>query len=176
MTQVKKLNLISFSALSVIAILFAVVPVYALPGQNISTVIKWVKSKPQLAKIKYNSEAHGYDSTKKNLYFYVDVTSQYGKVIKEGITVSNNSSIKFTQKTPKAVKLIQDVYNSTIANDFRTSKDVIKVGRDQFVRGKKFGYITAEVQGGSAWQITSLSTLQEEIKNAKYCQTHQCDV
>ncbi|HEY9694708.1 MAG TPA: hypothetical protein V6D15_21115 [Oculatellaceae cyanobacterium] len=176
MTQVKKLNLISFSAVSVIAMIFAVVPVYALPGQSINTVIKWAKTKPQLPTLKYNSDAHGYDGTKKNLYFYADVPSQNGKVIKEGITVSNDSSIRFTQKNAKAVKLIQNVYNSTIANDFRTSKNVIKVGRDQFLRGQKFGYITAEVQGGSAWQITSLSTLQEEINNARYCQTHQCDV
>jgi hypothetical protein len=176
MTPVKKLNLIPFSAISAIAIIFAVVPVYALPGQNISTLIKWAKTKPQLPTIKYNSDAHGYDGTKKNLYFYADVPSQKGTVVKEGITVSNDSSIKFTKKNTKAVKLIQDIYNSTIADDFRTSKDVIKVGRDQFARGKKFGYITAEVQGGSAWQITSLSTLQAEIKNAKYCQTHQCDI
>ncbi|AFZ13337.1 hypothetical protein Cri9333_2470 [Crinalium epipsammum PCC 9333] len=176
MTPIKKLNLVSVSAISVIAMIFAVIPVYALPGQNINTVIKWVKTKPQLPRIKYNSEAHGYDGTKKNLYFYADVPSQNGTVVKEGITVSNDSSIKFTQKNAKAVKLIQDIYNSTISNDFRTSKNVIKVGRDQFLRGTKFGYITAEVQGGSAWQITSLKTLQEEINNAKYCQTHQCDV
>jgi hypothetical protein len=151
-------------------------PANALPGQNIKTVVNWAKTRATLPAIKYNSESHGYDGTKGKLYFYADVTSQNGTVTKEGITVSGDSSLKFTQKNSTAVKLIQNIYNSSIANDYQKSRNLIKIGRDQFSRGQKYAYITAEVQGGSAFQIISLSNLQEAINNAKFCQTNQCDI
>ena len=163
-------------ALSSLTLSLSLTPANALPGQNITTVVNWAKTRAMLPALKYNSEAHGYEGTKGKLYFYADVTSQKGTVTKEGITVSGNSSLKFTQKNSKAVKLIQNIYNSTIANDYQKSRNVIKIGRDQFSRGQKYAYITAEVQGGSSFQIISLSSLQEAINNAKFCQTHQCDI
>ena len=95
---------------------------------------------------------------------------------KEGITVSDDKRLKFTTKNANAVKLLQNIYNSNIANDFQKSRYITKVGRDQFYRGQKFAYIAAEVQGGSSLQIIPLNKLQEFIDNAKYCQTNQCDV
>ena len=171
-----KFNYLFNVTLSAIAVILAVTPANALPGQNISTVVKWAKTRPQLPTLRYNSEAHGYDGTKGNLYFYADVTSQNGTVTKEGITVSSDKRLKFTTKNAKAVKLLQNSYTSNIANDFQTSRYVTKVGRDQFYRGEKFAYITAAVQGGSSFQIIPLNKLQEFIKNARYCQTNQCDV
>ncbi|OUL22801.1 hypothetical protein BV378_23055 [Nostoc sp. RF31YmG] len=165
-----------FFALSTLAISLSLTPANALPGQNITTVVNWAKTRATLPTLKYNSEAHGYDGTKGKLYFYADVTSQNGTVTKEGITVSGDSNLKFTQKNTKAVKLIQNIYNSSIANDYQKSRYIIKIGRDQFSRGQKYAYITTEVQGGSAFKIITLSTLQEEINNAKFCQTHQCDI
>ncbi|MHC5722109.1 MAG: hypothetical protein ACYTX0_61360, partial [Nostoc sp.] len=79
----------------------AVTPANALPGQNINTVVKWAKTRPQLPTLRYNSEAHGYEGTKGNLYFYADVTSQNGTVSKEGITVSGDSSLRFSTKNAK---------------------------------------------------------------------------
>ncbi|MEH2424026.1 MAG: hypothetical protein V7K48_24900 [Nostoc sp.] len=154
----------------------AVTPANALPEQNINTVVKWAKTRPQLPTLRYNSEAHGYEGTNGKLYFYTDVTSQNGTVTKEGITVSDDSSLKFTTKNANAVKLLQNIYNSNIANDFQKSRYVTKVGRDQFYRGQKFAYIAAEVQGGSSFQIIPLNKLQGFIDNVKYCQTNQCDI
>ncbi|MBN3923654.1 hypothetical protein [Nostoc sp. NMS4] len=176
MHKSSKFNYLFNVTLSAIAIILAVTPANALPEQNISTVVKWAKTRPQLPTLRYNSEAHGYEGTKGNLYFYADVTSQNGTVTKEGITVSGDLSIKFTTKNVKAVKLLQNIYNSNIANDFQKSRYITKVGRDQFYRGQKFAYITAAVQGGSSLQIIPLNKLQEFIDNAKYCQTNQCDV
>jgi hypothetical protein len=172
----RKFNLLSTAALSVCAIALTIAPANALPGQNINTVLKWAKTRPQLSALKYNSEAHGYEGRNANLYFYVNTTSQNGIVTKEGITVSDDPSIKFTTNNAKGIKLLQNIYNSEIANDFRNSRSVAKVGRDTFSRGQKFAYITAAVQNGTNLQIISLNNLQSEINNAKYCQTHQCDL
>ncbi|MBW4667138.1 MAG: hypothetical protein KME60_06740 [Cyanomargarita calcarea GSE-NOS-MK-12-04C] len=165
------------AGLSVIAVILATTPVQALPGQNVNSVIKWAKTKPQLPALKYNSEFNnGYDGTKNNLYFYVSVPSENGVVKKEGITVSGDTSIKFAVNNAKGVKLIQDIYGSRVSNDFRSAKFISKVGRDSFYQGKNYGYITAQVQNGTNIQIISLNNLQDEIKNAKFCQTNQCDV
>jgi hypothetical protein len=171
-----KFNLMTLTALSSLALAIAIPPANALPGQNINTVIKWAKNKPKLPRLTYSSEAYGYSGTKGNLYFYVDVPSENGIVTKEGITVSGDSSLKFTTKNTKAVKLIQNIYNANIANDFSQSHRITKIGRDHYYKGKKYAYILAEVQGGSAFQIINLNQLQAEIDNAKYCQTHQCDL
>ncbi|MBD2437024.1 hypothetical protein [Nostoc sp. FACHB-110] len=176
MRNSNKFNLFIFAALSSLAVVLGITPANALPGQNINAVIKWSKTKPQLPSLTYSSEAHGYSGTKGNLYFYVDVPSENGIVTKEGITVSGDSSIKFTTKNSKSVKLIQTIYNNNIANDFSQSRRITKVGRDHYYRGKKYAYILAEVEGGSAFQIIKLQQLQTEIDSAKYCQTHQCDL
>lgn len=176
MNKSHKNNQILSAAASALAIVLAVTPANALPGQNINTVIKWAKTKSQLPTLTYSSEAHGYGGTKGKLYFYADVTSENGTVTKEGITVSGDSSLKFTTKNSPAVKLLKNIYNSNIANDFQKSRYVTKVGRDQFYRGTSFAYITAKVEGGSAFQIIPLKDLQGLINNAKYCQTHECDL
>ena len=176
MSESCKFNYLFNAILSAISVILTVTPANALPEQNINTVVKWAKTRSQLPTLRYNSEAHGYEGTKGKLYFYADVTEENGTVTKEGITVSGDSSIKFTTKNAKAVKLLQNIYNFNIANDFQKSRYISKVGRDQYYRGQKFAYITAEVQGGSALQIIPLRNLQEFIDNAKYCQTNQCDV
>ncbi|MBE9209849.1 hypothetical protein IQ244_25810 [Nostoc sp. LEGE 06077] len=176
MRNSNKFNLITLAIFSSLAVAFTVMPANAIPGQNINTVIKWAKTRTKLPRLTYSSEAHGYSGTKGNLYFYVDVPSENGIVTKEGITVSGDSSIKFTTKNAKAVKLIQSIYNANIANDFSQSRRITKVGRDHYYRGQKYAYILAEVQGGSAFQIVKLNQLQAEIDSAKYCQTHQCDL
>ncbi len=176
MNKSYKFNYLFQATVCAIAFILAITPANALPGENINTVVKWAKTRPQLPTLRYNSEAHGYEGTKGKLYFYVDVTSENGTVTKEGITVSGDSSLKFTTKNAKAVKLLQNIYNSNISNDFQKSRYVSKVGRDQFYRGQKFAYIIAQVQGGSAFQIIPLNKLQEFIDNAKFCQTNQCDI
>ncbi|MCC5618126.1 hypothetical protein LC605_24185 [Nostoc sp. CHAB 5836] len=176
MHKSSKFNYLFNAVLSAIAVILAITPANALPEQSINTVVKWAKTRPLLPTLRYNSEAYGYDGTKGKLYFYADVTAENGTVTKEGITVSGDSSLKFTTKNAQAVKLLQNIYNSNLANDFQKSRYITKVGRDQFYRGQKFGYIAAEVQGGSALQIIPLRNVQKFIDNAQFCQTNQCDL
>ena len=106
MHKSSKFNYLFNATLSAIAAILAVTSANALPEQNINTVVKRVKTRPLLPTLRYNSEAHGYESTKGNLYFYADVTSQNGIVTKEGITVSGDKRLKFTTKNANAVKLL----------------------------------------------------------------------
>lgn len=171
-----KFNFIYCAALSTLTLGLAVTPATALPGQNIKTVLDWAKTKPQLPTLTYNDEAYSYDGNKGNLYFYASVTNKNGTVRREGITISGDPSFSFIQKNAKAVKLVRDIYNTNIANDFQKSRYVTKVGRDQFYRGQNYAYIAAQVQGGTNLQIISLKSLQKEINNARFCQTNQCDL
>ena len=118
MSKSCKFNYLFNATLSAIAVILAVTPANALPEQNISTVVKWAKTRPLLPTLRYNSEAHGYEGTKGKLYFYADVTKENGTVTKEGITVSGDKRLKFTTKNANAVKLLQNIYNSNIAVDY----------------------------------------------------------
>lgn len=66
-------------AVSTLAVSLSLAPAHALPGQNIRTVVNWVKTKAMLPALKYNSDSHGYDGTKGKLYFYADVTFRMGQ-------------------------------------------------------------------------------------------------
>jgi hypothetical protein len=149
---------------------------YAQPGQTVSSFLSWAKTKTQLPALKYNSEFQFYDGTKGNMYFYASVTGEKGKVKKEGITVSKDPSIKFSRHNAKSVELIKNLYGAEISSDFKSSIYITQVGRDSFLRGKQYGYSVAQVKDGTNLEIVLLKDLQEKINNAKYCQTHQCDV
>ncbi|MFH7025871.1 MAG: hypothetical protein ACHBN1_10810 [Heteroscytonema crispum UTEX LB 1556] len=175
MLNYSKNKRLTLAALSAIAAILATTPVQALPGQSTNTVLKWVKSRPQLPTLEYGGETSTYFGTKGNLRFFVGTS--FGKnVISESIEVSNDSNLKFAQKNTKAVKLIEDIYDSNIANDFKNSRLVTKVGGQHFYQGQKFAYTASDYQGGSGFEIIPVKNLQEAINSAKYCQTNQCDV
>ncbi|MFN6495725.1 MAG: hypothetical protein RMX65_001480 [Nostoc sp. DedQUE01] len=180
MNKNNKFNLLHFAALSTLAITFAVAPANALPGQNINTVLSWVKTKPQLPTLEYGHETLTYYGSKSNLSFYVTVPQKI--VTQESISVNGDSKLKFTKKNVKAVKLLQDIYGSNIANDFKNSRYVTKVAHEQFYRGQKFAYSASDFEATtgapsiSELQIIPLNNLQENIDSAKYCQTNQCDI
>ncbi|MCF2150187.1 hypothetical protein IQ276_027900 [Desmonostoc muscorum LEGE 12446] len=175
-----KLNWLHFAALSTLAITFVIAPANALPGQNINTVLNWVKTKPQLPTLQYGHETLTYYGIKGNLSFHVTVPQKI--VTQEGISVNGDSKLKFTKKNVKAVKLLQDIYGSNIANDFKNSRYVTKIAHEQFYRGQKFAYSTSDFEATSdasstsAFQIIPLNNLQQNIDSAKYCQTNQCDI
>ncbi|MBW4641895.1 MAG: hypothetical protein KME23_02545 [Goleter apudmare HA4340-LM2] len=176
MLKSNKFNFVYCAAVSALAVGLAITPANALPGQSVKTVLSWAKTKPQLPTLTYSDEVHSYNGTKGKLHFYAGVTAQNGTVTHEGITISGDSSFKFTKKSARVVKLIQNIYNANIGNDFQKSRYVTKIGRDQFYRGQNYAYIAAEVQGGTNLRIITLNSLQGEINNARYCQTHQCDL
>ena len=163
-------------ALSTLAMVFAVAPVYALPGENTNTVLKWVKTKPQLSTLKYGYETFTYVGTKGNLRFFVSENSTNKTVISETMEISNDPSIKFTKKNAQAIKLAEDIYNANIANDFKNSQYVTKISGSHYYRGQRFAYVTTDSEGSSALKIIPLKSLQKEINTAKYCQTNECGV
>jgi hypothetical protein len=171
-----QLKALCLTPLSALIVALGVTPANAIPGQNANSFVKWVKSNPQLPAVKYNSESQGYDGRKSNLYFYAGVTSRQGTITREGVTISGDSSIKFSRQNAKAIKTIQGIYGSKIANDFKDSQYITKVGRDSFLRGKLYGYSVAQVQNGTNLEIFLLKNLQKKIDNAKFCQKNQCDV
>ncbi|OCQ98956.1 hypothetical protein BCD64_23235 [Nostoc sp. MBR 210] len=180
MFKTNKFSWFHFVALSTLAITFTIHPANALPGQNINTVLNWVKKKPQLPSLEYGHESLTYYGTKGNLSFYVTVNQQ--RVIREVLSVNGESKLKFSKKDVKAVKLIQDIYGINIANDFKNSRYVTKIADQKFYRGQKFAYSTFDldstndVSAVSELEIIFLNSLQQKIDNAKYCQTHQCDL
>jgi hypothetical protein len=176
-----KLTFTRYCVLSTMAIVLAIAPANALPGQNINTVLKWVKTKPQLPPaLEYGQETQTYYGTKKNLTMHISVSQDI--VRSESISINGDSQTKFTQKNAKAVKLLQDIYGSNIANDFKNARYVTKVANTHFFRGQKFAYTasddegTANNSGYSGLEIIPLNKLQENIDNTKFCQTHLCDV
>jgi hypothetical protein len=176
MSKSNKFNLLYCAAVSTLALGLAITPAHALPGQSVKTVLNWAKTKPQLPTLTYSEEVYSYNGTKGKLHFYASVTAKNGTVTLEGITISGDPSFSFTQKNAKAWKLVRDIYNANIANDFQKSRYVTTVGRDQFYRGQNYAYIAAKVQNGTNLRIIPLKSLQPEINNARYCQTHQCDL
>ncbi len=170
-----KTNHFTLLALSAIAAILATTPAQALPEQSSETVLKWVKTRPQLPTLEYGPETSTYFGTKGNLRFFVGTA--FGKnVTQESIDVSDDPSLKFAKKSTKAIKLVQDVYDLSIASDFKNSRLVTKVGGQHFYQGQKFAYTASDDSRGSSLQIILVKKLQDEIKSTKFCQTHQCDV
>lgn len=160
--------------LPTVAMTLNVKPASALPGQNVNNFLLWAKSRP-LPKLQY-SEAYSYYGTKGNLNFYADTTKKNGIVTKEGVTVSNDDSIRLSRNDAKSLQLIQNIYGTEIANDFQNSLYIEKVGRASFLRGKIYAYSVVRVENGTNFEIFLLKDLQKTISRAKYCQTRQCDV
>jgi hypothetical protein len=138
--------------LSALIVALGIAPANAIPGQNVSSFLKWVKSNPQLPAVKYNNDSpgnEGYDGRKGNLYFYAGVTSRQGTITIEGVVISGDSSIKFSRQNAKAIKIIRGIYGSKIANDFSNSQYIVKVKEYSFLRGKQYGYSVAQVENGT---------------------------
>lgn len=154
---------------------------YALPGQPIKNVLQWAQNHPilpkltsdQLVQYNYSGETN-FEAGK--LYFRVSYI-QPTKVVNEERIVYNHSNqqLKFTKTNPRALRLIQRIYNQTVADDFRNSQYVTHVGTIQFYRGRKFAYVT-DTEYPQTLSLIRLKDLAEEIRQARYCQTHHCDI
>jgi hypothetical protein len=167
--------LLGLVTLSTLAVISTVKPATALPGQSANDLLQWAKSRP-LPTLKYSSEVYSYTGNKGNLHFYAATTAENGKIMREGVTVSHDKTIKFSTRNGKSVKVIAGIYGLQIADDFKNAKFMETVGRNSFLRGKQYAYTVAKVQDGTNFQIFPLKDLPKEISQAKYCQTHECDI
>jgi hypothetical protein len=154
--------LLALVTLSTLAVISTVKPATALPGQSANELLQWAKSKP-LPTLKYSSEVYSYTGNKGNFHFYAATTAENGKIMREGVTVSHDLTIKFSTRNGKAVKVIEGIYSLRIASDFKNSQFIATVGRDSFLRGKQYAYSVAKVQDGTNCQIFPLKDLQKEI-------------
>ncbi|MEA5552529.1 hypothetical protein VB713_16430 [Anabaena cylindrica UHCC 0172] len=175
--MMNKFKFIAQLAVSTLAMLCVVTPSYALPGENIADVLKWVKTKPQLPILKYSDETLTYFGKKGNLQFFIsarpsdDFSYLYPPswyIHSESIEVTQEPQINFSRKTAKAIKLINDIYSTKIASDFRRSQYITTIHGMSFYKGAIFAYITIDSQKNlSSWDIINLTSLQQEIDNAK---------
>ena len=128
-------------------------PATALPGQNAEEVMRWSDQHPLIAalmpSLKLQTAEPDLFSTSKctghELSFAV--WSPKGLVLRELVDYrSSDPSFDFSRKNSAGVNLIQQVYDSAIAQDFAASSLVYqgtsKTLRPSFYKGRRFGYIT----------------------------------
>ncbi len=162
--------------LSTLAVISTVKPTTALPGQSANDLLHWAKLRP-LPTLKYSSEFYSYNGNKGNLHFYaVTDNGKNGKITREGVTVSHDRTINFSTRNRKSVKVIAGIYGLQIANDFKNAQFIETVGRDSFLRGRQYAYSVAKVIDGTHFELFPLKNLNKEIRQAQYCQTHECDI
>lgn len=165
--------------LSALIVALGIAPANAIPGQNVSSFLKWVKSNPQLPAVKYDNQFPSYEGynganyhgRKDNLYFHARATSRQGTITIESVVISDDSSIKFSRHNPKAIKIIRGIYGSKIANDFSSSQYFVEVDEYSFLRGKQYGYAVSQVENetGTNFEIFLLKDLQYIIDLTRSC-------
>ncbi|MBW4601293.1 MAG: hypothetical protein KME29_17385 [Calothrix sp. FI2-JRJ7] len=128
-------------------------PAAALPGQDAQTVILWSHDHQLITglmpSIKLQTAEPDFDSTSKCLGNELSfaVWSPNGLVSQELVDYrSSDTSFNFDPKNSAGINLIQQVYNSVIAQDFASSTLIYQRNdntlRPSFYRGRHYGYIT----------------------------------
>jgi hypothetical protein len=153
---------------------------YALPGQPIKSTLQWAQNHPILPKLSYHTDSGSYFGETNfeggMLGFTISFTYRTGAVRAERLTYRrDNQGLTFTKTNLEALRLLERIYDRTIADDLRDSQYVTQVGSDNFYRGRKFAYIahTGEYQ---ALTLIRLEDLAGWIRDTRYCQTHVCDL
>ena len=160
---------------------------YALPGQDITTVIKWSERHPILSKLNYaetrvkKDEPDYYTEASFNggishLRLNVWVNAKKKVTLEEIQYTSETSLMKCNRNDFNFLQLIQQIYDHAIADDFRDSKYVSMVGEERFFKGKKYVYHTWDSVPNGNFQFTVIppNNLESEMKQPRYCNTHEC--
>lgn len=128
-------------------------PAAALPGQDAQTVILWSHDHQLITGLmpsfKLQTAEPDFHSTSKCLGNELSfaVWSPNGLVSRELVDYrSNDMSFNFDPKNSAGINLIQQVYNSVIAQDFASSTLIYQRNdntlRPSFYLGRHYGYIT----------------------------------
>lgn len=164
-------------------------PAYALPGQNIRAVINWSENNPIISKLTYSSTQ--YEKGEPDYYSKVDFPGQQstltfnvwvncnGIITSENIdyrSQDKNNALEFKKDNSNGIRLIQQIYGQSIAEEFRTSEYVTRINESQFYKGRRFGYQTWNDSNDGIYHFTiiPLKDLETNIKQWKYCTTHSC--
>lgn len=162
---------------------YEILPAYALPGQNIKTVIKWsrnhAKISPLISVKKLEEDYQDYSSKtsfeKYSVSFDIWLNSQ-GIVTQETIDArnyeNNRVNLEFTKNNNNGLQLINMIYDQTIVNDYQNAKyvDMVKIGGlglIKFYRGKKYAYEIWGDGGSHQFTIIPLKDLVSRIDNWK---------
>lgn len=168
--------------LGALVMLLSATPVRALPGQSLKTVREAARKSFVLPpNLVYNDEFDAYTGIRTIdegvLAMYVKVRPQDQVSTQEMFVIQRNASkLAFARNDAEGLKLLERMYNSQIATDFRTSKYVAQIGEADFYQGKQFVYITYNqpTQGTWRFSVLPLDALQTAIKQEVYCQTNEC--
>ncbi len=137
----------------------------ALPGQPIKRELQWAQNHPILPKLTEDGYGryNGITSFEGGQLEFT-ISPSDGPVEKEWLLYRHdNQYLVFTKTEPEALRLLERIYDRTIADDFRNSQYVTQVGSNKFYKGRKFAYI-ADTEEPGGLTLTRLENLAGEIK------------
>ncbi len=151
-------------------------PAYALPGENIKSVLRWAQKRSFVPKGNEDNKTDFYSGEtnfeKGQLFYKVSFLPSDGIVTEESVKYRNSDQdLNFTRTGSDGLRLLQKIYGKKVAQDFRDSDYITRVGSSEFYRGLKFGYITSSNQG---FTVTRLEDLEAVIRRARFCEMYQC--
>jgi hypothetical protein len=163
-------------------LLLNILPADALPGQSLEAVRQAAKESFVLPpSLVYNDDFNAYTGIRTIddgvLAMYVKVRPQDQVSIQEIFVIERYAPrLTFARDDVEGLRMIERIYNSQIAEDFRTSKFVAQVGAADFYQGERFVYITYNQPAKGNWRfsVLPLSDLQAAVKREAYCQTNEC--
>lgn len=180
----RKFKLLRNLTLSGIALLLSTAPAHALPGQNLETIREWSKKSFVLPPaLVYNPDYDAYTGIRTikdgMLALSVKVDPQDKTSVHEQVvTLLNRPGFAFTRSNLQGLKLVEQIYNPQIAEDFRTSKFVAQVGEVDFYQGDQFVYTTHNrfLRGIRRFDVIPVDNLKQAIDREVFCQTNKCNV
>lgn len=156
-------------------------PVLALPDQDIQDVLEWAHSNPELPELSRGTEYYNtntYGNYSDDFSYSIQFDEENNLVTEETISISNENSINFVEKTDDSIALLEDIYDSDISEDFADSEYLGTVEDMDFYEGDSFGYIVNQYQETAVIRIISLDHLQAEMEHQQYCVENpsNCDI
>lgn len=177
-------NMVRDLAIGSIMLLFTATSAAALPGQSLETVKQWAEASnvlpPALA---YDRDVNAFTGVRTIedglLALSVKVRFHDNIVVREQIVVQPNvPNLAFSRESPEGLKLIERIYDAQVAEDFRKSDYVAKVGNSDFYQGDRFVYIIEQLprQVIQQFSVIPIADLRAAIDQAVFCQMNTCVV
>lgn len=153
----------------------------ALPGENINSMIQWSEKHSFLTKLTSVKQLEdGYPNYSSNRNFeggsfsFNVYTDNKNTVTTETIDYrtyqGGDRNLKFAQNNGSGLRLVEQVYGSSIAKDFKNSKYVTQLPLDgylQFYQGQRFAYQVWAANSAHQFTVIPLSKLEYTINNWK---------
>ncbi len=178
----KFLTLICNAFLCSMALLPSATSANALPGQKLTTIRQWSSESLLLPpNLVYNPEYAAYTGMRTIegglLALYVKIRPQDNiSVWEQVVTQVNAPNLSFARNDREGLTLIERIYSAEIAEDFRTSKYVARIGETKFYQGSQFAYTVLEQSGIRRFSVIPVSNLKQAIQREVACQTDSCVV